>query len=100
MSNARLHLAFELDTRDATILRVKAQEPPWRVVRGFDAPSGERLAHVHNGSGGILDTDSLECLVEVGPGGPAQMPPTGGRRANTHTPEVHVAQQRWTRKRA
>ncbi len=82
MTSARLHLAFDLDTRDATILRVKAQEPPWRVVRGFDAPSGERLAHVHNVSGGILDTDSLEWLVEVGPGARAQMTSTGATRVH------------------
>jgi urease accessory protein len=77
---AELHLSFELDSRGSTILRVKNQQPPWRVVRGFDAPSGERLAHVHNVSGGILDTDSLTWRVDVGPGARAQLTSTGATR--------------------
>jgi urease accessory protein len=93
MTSARLHLAFDLDARDATILRVKAQEPPWRVVRGFDAPSGERLAHVHNVSGGILDTDSLEWLVEVGPGAKAQMTSTGATRVHRSRSHDRIARQ-------
>jgi urease accessory protein len=93
MKSARLHLSFQLDTRDATILRVKAQEPPWRVVRGFDAPSGERLAHVHNVSGGILDTDSLEWLVEVGPGARAQMTSTGATRVHRSRSRDRIARQ-------
>ena len=64
----QLHLSFELDSRGSTILRVKAQQPPWRVVRGFDAPSGEKLAHLHNMSGGILDTDALDWRVDVATG--------------------------------
>src|SRR5260370_4337827 len=86
-------LAFDLDTRDATILRVKAQEPPWRVVRGFDAPSGERLAHVHNVSGGMLDTDSLEWLVDVGPGARAQMTSTGATRVHRSRGHDRIARQ-------
>jgi urease accessory protein len=93
MTSARLHLAFDLDTRDATILRVKAQEPPWRVVRGFDAPSGERLAHVHNVSGGILDTDSLQWLVEVGPGAKAQMTSTGATRVHRSRSHDRISRQ-------
>jgi urease accessory protein len=79
-SHAQLHLSFELDTRSSTILRVNRQQPPWRVVRGFDAPSGEKLAHMHNVSGGVLDTDALEWRVDVGAGALAQLTSTGATR--------------------
>ncbi|MDP8980846.1 MAG: urease accessory protein UreD [Acidobacteriota bacterium] len=93
MAGARLHLAFDLDTRDATVLRVKAQEPPWRVVRGFDAPSSERLAHLHNVSGGILDTDSLEWRVDVGPRARGQVTSTGATRVHRSRSENRIARQ-------
>ncbi len=93
MTRARLHLAFEQDSRDATILRVKAQEPPWRVVRGFDAASGERLAHLHNVSGGILDTDSLEWLVEVAPRARVQITSTGATRVHRSRSRDRIARQ-------
>jgi urease accessory protein len=78
--SSKLHLSFEANDTGATILRVKQQQPPWRVVRGFRAPSGETLAHVHNLSGGILDTDSLEWQVDVGPCAQAQVTSTGATR--------------------
>ena len=91
---AQLHLSFELDTRGSTILRVKTQQPPWRVVRGFDAPSGEKLAHVHNVSGGILDTDALEWRVIVGPRAQAQLTSTGATRVYRSRSRDRVATQR------
>src|SRR5579863_1822890 len=75
-----LHLAFEAAPRGGTILRVKQQQPPWRVVRGFPAPSGELLAHVHNVSGGVFDTDSLDCSIDVDAGAQAQVTSTGATR--------------------
>jgi urease accessory protein len=87
-------LSFELDTRGSTILLVKAQQPPWRVVRGFDAPSGEKLAHVHNISGGILDTDALEWRVDVGPRARAQLTSTGATRVYRSRSADRVATQR------
>ena len=72
---ARLHLSFEFT--DRTILRVREQQPPWRVVRGFEVPSGELLAHVHNVSGGILDSDALHWQIDVAPGAQAQITSTG-----------------------
>lgn len=77
---ANLHLRFEPDGQHGTILRVKQQQPPWRVVRGFRAPSGETLAHIHNLSGGILDTDSLSCEFELAPRAQAQITSTGATR--------------------
>lgn len=92
----RLHLSFETNFTGATILRVKQQQPPWRVVRGFRAPSGELLAHVHNVSGGILDTDSLDWRIDVAPGAQAQVTSTGAIRVyRSRTPE-RVASQRAT----
>ena len=78
MSN--LHLSFETNRDGATILRVKQQQPPWRVVRGFKVSSGELLAHVHNMSGGILDSDSLSWRIDVAPGAQAQVTSTGATR--------------------
>jgi len=77
---ASLHLSFEAADGGATILRVQKQQPPWRVVRGFPAPSGELLAHLHNVSGGIFDTDSLDCRIEVGARAQAQVTSTGATR--------------------
>jgi urease accessory protein len=77
---SRLHLSFEPNAAGATILRVKEQQPPWRVVRGFPAPSGELLAHLHNVSGGIFDTDSLDWQIDVAPGAKAQVTSTGATR--------------------
>jgi urease accessory protein len=79
-ASSNLHLSFETNDTGATILRVKQQQPPWRVVRGFRAPSGETLAHVHNVSGGILDSDSLSFQVDVGPHAQAQVTSTGATR--------------------
>src|ERR1700686_1206141 len=91
---ANLHLSFETNAVGATILRVKQQQPPWRVVRGFQAASGELLAHVHNVSGGILDTDSLDWRIDVAPGAQAQVTSTGATRVyRSRTPES-VASQR------
>ena len=89
-----LHLSFETNNLGATILRVKQQQPPWRVVRGFKAPSGELLAHMHNVSGGILDTDSLDWRIDVEPGAQAQVTSTGATRIyRSRTPE-RIASQR------
>ena len=78
--SSNLHLDFEVNETGATILRVRQQQPPWRVVRGFRAASGETLAHVHNVSGGILDTDSLSWQLDVGPRAQAQVTSTGATR--------------------
>ena len=74
-----LHLSFE-PSANGTVLRVKSQQPPWRVVRGFVSPTGETLAHLHNMSGGILDTDRLDLQVDVGPTAQAQITSTGATR--------------------
>ena len=91
---SRLHLSFETSAKEITILRVKQQEPPWRVVRGFPAASGELLAHVHNVSGGILDTDSLDWRIDVAPGAQAQVTSTGATRVyRSRMPERSASQR-------
>src|SRR5207245_5131709 len=76
---ALLWLRFE-DRGGETILRLKQQQPPWRVIRGFPSGSGEALAHLHNVSGGVLDKDDLHLQVEVGAGARAQLTTTGATR--------------------
>ena len=90
---SKLHLAFEHTDR-GTILRVKQQQPPWRVVRGFESPSGELLAHVHNVSGGIFDTDSLDWRIDVAPRAQAQITSTGATRVYRSRSGNRVASQR------
>jgi urease accessory protein len=91
---SKLHLSFEVAETGATILRVKQQQPPWRVVRGFRAPSGETLAHVHNLSGGILDSDSLSWQVDVGPRAQAQVTSTGATRVyRSRSPDCRASQR-------
>ena len=92
--SSNLHLSFEANDAGATILRVKQQQPPWRVVRGFRTPSGETLAHVHNVSGGILDSDSLSWQLDVGPRAQAQVTSTGATRVyRSRTPGSRASQR-------
>lgn len=94
--SAKLHLSFEPGSAGATILRVKRQEPPWRVVRGFPTASGETLAHIHNVSGGILDTDHLEWRVDVAAGAQAQITSTGATRVYRSRSPGQIATQQAT----
>jgi urease accessory protein len=92
--SSNLHLAFETDNAGGTILRVQQQQPPWRVLRGFPNASGETLAHVHNVSGGILDTDSLSWQVDVGPRAQAQVTSTGATRVyRSRSPDRRASQR-------
>lgn len=94
--SSKLHLSFESSGRGETILRVKQQQPPWRVVRGFKVDSGETLAHLHNVSGGILDTDCLEWRADVAPGAWAQITSTGATRVYRSRSADRVATQHAT----
>src|SRR5215470_12803358 len=92
--SSTLHLSFESGGAGSTILRIKRQDPPWRVVRGFQTPSGETLAHLHNVSGGILDGDSLECRIDLTPGAQAQVTTTGATRVYRSRSAERIARQR------
>jgi urease accessory protein len=76
---AKLWLEFSRSST-ATLLRVRRQEVPWRVLRGFPNASGETLAHLNNISGGVLDRDDLEMRIEVNRGARAQITSTGATR--------------------
>jgi urease accessory protein len=76
---ARLWLRFE-DCRGETVVRLKQQQPPWRVIRAFQTSSGEALTHLNNVSGGVLDIDNLRLRVDVGPHARAQITTTGSTR--------------------
>ncbi len=93
-ASSKLHLSFEVAETGATILRVKQQQPPWRVVRGFLAPSGETLAHVHNLSGGILDSDALDFEMDLRAGAQAQVTSTGATRIYRSRSPEGLASQR------
>jgi urease accessory protein len=87
-----LRLSFE-SKNQTTFLRVLEQQPPWRVVRGFRVPSGETLAHVHNLSGGILDSDALHWSIDAGPQAQAQVTSTGATRVYRSRCADRVASQ-------
>src|SRR5258708_39472022 len=76
---SRLWMRFE-DRNGETIIRLKQQQPPWRVIRAFPGGAGEALAHLHNVYGGVLDNDDLRLEVEVGPDARAQLTTTGAMR--------------------
>jgi urease accessory protein len=78
--NGSLYLAFEKAQTGATILHLRRQEPPWRVIRAFLGRSGEALVHLNNVSGGVLSGDQLELRASLAPGARAQITTTGATR--------------------
>src|SRR5690349_4454938 len=76
---ANLWLEFSR-SNGGTRLRVRRQDVPWRVLRGFPNAAGETLAHLNNISGGILDTDDLHLRLDVQQGAQAQLTSTGATR--------------------
>lgn len=87
-----LWMRFE-DQGGETILRLKQQQPPWRVVRAFPNGAGETLAHLHNVSGGVLDSDDLRLQVEIGPDARAQLTTTGATRVYRSRSAGAIARQ-------
>jgi urease accessory protein len=90
---ALLSLRFE-DSDGQTVLRLKNQQPPWRVIRAFPNAGGETLAHLHNVSGGVLDRDDLVLQVDVGPSARAQITTTGATRIYRSRSVDAVSRQR------
>jgi urease accessory protein len=90
---ALLSLRFE-DIAGQTVLRLKQQQPPWRVIRAFPNAGGETLAHLHNVSGGVLDRDDLHLRVDIGPDARAQITTTGATRIYRSRSRESVSQQR------
>jgi len=90
---AKLWLEFSRHA-SSTILRVRRQEVPWRVLRGFPNAGGETLAHLNNISGGVLDRDDLEMRIEVGRGAWAQITSTGATRIYRSRSAAHGGRSR------
>lgn len=90
--NARLALRFE-SRNGQTLMRVEAQEPPWRVIRAFQNQRGSALVHLHNVSGGVLAGDRLSLDISVGPGASAQITSTGATRLYRHRPGAADSEQ-------
>jgi urease accessory protein len=88
-----LSLRFE-ESGGRTVLRLKHQQPPWRVIRAFPNAGGETLAHLHNVSGGVLDNDDLHLQVEIGPHARAQVTTTGATRIYRSRSSAAVSRQR------
>jgi urease accessory protein len=90
---ACLWLRFE-DRGGETRVRLKQQQPPWRVIRAFQTSSGEALTHLNNVSGGVLDSDDLRLRVEVGADARAQVTTTGSTRVYRSRSAGAVSRQR------
>jgi len=75
-----LHLAFEATPGGVTVLHLRRQDPPWRVVRAFATQSGEALVHLHNVSGGVLSGDRLDLRATLSAGARVQVTTTGATR--------------------
>lgn len=60
------------------------QDPPWKVIRAFPLPSGGKLVHLNNVSGGVLAGDRLSLDVTVSDHAAAQITTTGATRLYRH----------------
>ena len=90
----RLQLNFERQIgSESTILKIKAQQPPLRVVRAFPLEYGGALVHLHNVSGGVLSGDQLELEAQVGPQAQAQLTGTSATRIYRSRGQHLIAQQ-------
>ena len=76
---AALHLDFA-GRRHSTSVRCTRIDPPWKVMRGFQAATGECLVHLNNVSGGIFGGDRLTLETRLGEGAEAQITTTGATR--------------------
>ena len=92
--SSTLDISFDRGYSGTTIARIREQQPPWKVIRSFQAHSGEALLHIHNISGGILDSDSLFWRVDVKSGAQAQLTTTGATRVYRSRSAQHTARQR------
>lgn len=95
-TQGKLHLCFSREREGPhTILRLREQTPPLRVVRAFrnEAVSDVALAHIHNLSGGVLGGDHLTLVVGVERGARAQITSTGSTRVYRHRRGMPTATQ-------
>ncbi|MEM7531720.1 MAG: urease accessory protein UreD [Chloroflexota bacterium] len=113
-TQGHLHLEFTRANQSSesskTILKLRRQEPPLRVVRAFH-PTLEKdpleknslennpveecpaLVHLHNISGGVLGGDHLTLEVDVQAGAQAQVTTTSATRVYRHRDNRPAATQ-------
>ena len=92
-TNGRLSLQFDYDASHArTVLELKEQRQPLKVVRAFDSGDSAVLVHVHNLSGGVLAGDRLSLEINVGPRAEAQVTSTGAMRLYRARPQSQPAE--------
>ena len=99
-TEATLTLDFTV-REEQTILRIRRQDPPLRVVRGFPIANAELergairplLAHLNNVSGGVLGGDQLRTCATVHERAQAQLTTTGATRLYRHRPALPTASQ-------
>lgn len=77
--DAELELAFSR-RGGTTECRLARQDPPWKVVRGFERPGGECLVHLGNVSGGIFGGDHLRLRAGLGRDTQAMVTTSGATR--------------------
>ena len=92
--NGRLALVFDCGASGQTVLHVREQQPPLKVIRAFDLPGGAALVHLHNISGGVLGGDQLELDVRVHSGARAQITTAGATRLYRRAADRSAATQR------
>ena len=81
MSGLQAELEFEFAGGcGTTAYRNLRQDPPWKVVRGFQQKTGECLVHLNNVSGGVFGGDSLRLRATLHAGAQAQVTTTGATR--------------------
>ena len=86
-------MQFAFDASAArTLMHVKEQRQPLKVVRAFQIEGGGALAHIHNLSGGVLAGDKLSLDLEIGRHARAQVTSTGATRLYRSPPEAEAAQ--------
>ncbi len=90
----KLRLNFGYDrARAQTVLHVREQQQPLKVIRAFPLAHGGALVHVHNLSGGVLGGDHLQLTVEVEPEAYAQLTSTSATRLYRSRPSAPCAIQ-------
>lgn len=93
----RLNLWFaHVPAAARTVLHVREQQPPLRVIRAFELEHGAALVHLHNISGGVLGGDRLELAAHIGAQAQVQLTSTGATRLYRSRPEAPPAQQQTT----
>jgi urease accessory protein len=75
----------------STSFHCARQDPPWKVVRGFNLATGGSLVHLNNVSGGVFGGDNLKLSACLAPEAEAQITTTGATRVYRPRPQTNEA---------